>query len=221
MILILLGAPGCGKGTISKLFQERLNFCHISTGEIIRKTIALNNEFGEMLRQIITKGELVSDEIVLKLLCEKLNECGSDIILDGFPRTLFQAKKLDEIAKIDKVIYIDTPYDVIKERLAGRRICQNCGKVYNVNLHSMNSCDCGGKLIQREDDLPHVIEERFKIYEEETFPLIEFYSNQDKLIKVKSSSSSNDTFNEILSFLEIKWWLLQKKKWIAWEFQAR
>lgn len=204
MILVLLGAPGCGKGTISKLFQERLNFCHISTGDLIRKTISLNNEFGEKLRQIITKGELVSDEIVLKLLCDKLSECSSDIILDGFPRNLSQAQKLDEIVRVDKVIYIDTPYDVIKERLANRRTCQNCGKIYNLKLHDENRCDCGGNLIQREDDLPHVIEERFKTYEQETLPLIEFYSNQGKLIKVLSSSSSNDTFNEILSYLEIK-----------------
>lgn len=204
MILVFLGAPGCGKGTIAKIFEEKLNFCHISTGDLIRNAISSNKELGEMLKQIISNGNLVSDEIVLKLLNEKLKDCSSNLILDGFPRNLLQAQKLDEMIKIDKVVYIDTPYDIIKERLVGRRTCENCGKVYNLDIYNSNTCSCGGKLVQREDDTPHIIEKRFKVYEKETMPLVQYYQNQGKLLKVESNSSSNDTFKSILNMLEVK-----------------
>lgn len=200
MRLILLGAPGCGKGTLAGDIVKCYNYVHISTGQILRQNIAEETTVGKIAKNYIDKGHFVPDEIVIEILKNKLDEIGNDnFILDGFPRNLFQAQELSKIAKIDKVILIDVDYSVIINRITGRRICSDCGRIFNTNSYKEIECDiCKGILLQRADDTEEVIRERIKVYEEQTKPLIDYYKNQGLLCCLKAGSTPQETFQKFV-----------------------
>lgn len=185
MNLIIFGPPGAGKGTYASMLQEKLGIVKISTGDMIRDTIKSGSELGKKMKQFYEKGELVPDELIIEMLKERTSK--SDVkekgfILDGFPRTIEQAKALNKIAKIDGIINLDVPNWVIVERLSNRRICKKCGAIYNVKYLKPKVegvCDkCGGELYQRNDDKPEVIKERIKVYKKQTEPILEYYKNK-------------------------------------------
>ncbi|MCD6381521.1 MAG: adenylate kinase [Candidatus Aenigmarchaeota archaeon] len=191
MKLVLLGPPGSGKGTYSSRLAKELGIPHISTGDLLREEVSKGSELGKKAKEYMDKGELVPNEIVLEILKQRLQQpdCEKGFILDGFPRNLEQAKILDEITEIDKVIYLDVPDEIIIERLSNRRICKKCGAIYNLKTMPPKvpgKCDiCGGELYQREDDKPEVVKNRLVVYRENTTPLINYYKEKGILVEFK------------------------------------
>ena len=205
MIIIMLGAQGTGKGTVAGLISEQIGIPQISTGDIFRKNISEKTPLGIEADKYISKGNLVPDEITVPMVIDRLaqDDCKNGAILDGFPRTVEQAKKLDEILaqkgkKVDMVINLTTPRDEIIERILNRRVCSNpqCKATYNLTMHPSKVegiCDnCGAKLVQREDDSDeNAIKQRLSIYDEKTSPLIDFYTNKGVLITEEVSERIN------------------------------
>ena len=187
----MFGRPGSGKGTYSSRISKQMSIPHISTGDIFRDNIAKNTELGKLVEPILKKGDLVSDEIVIKEVVERLSrpDCANGFILDGFPRTLVQAEWLDKTFPIDKVINIDVPVDVIVRRVTSRRNCSKCSEVFNiVSLKPKidGVCDkCGGELYQRKDDNLESVTTRLEAYEKITSPLINHYTNKGMLQTIK------------------------------------
>ncbi|MEM3581127.1 MAG: nucleoside monophosphate kinase [Candidatus Bathyarchaeia archaeon] len=179
--LIIFGAPGSGKGTYASRLKDVLNVAVIATGDIFREMIKENTPLGIKVKAYVEKGWLVPDDITFEVLKENLTKIpkGKGFILDGYPRTTEQAKALGEIAKIDAIIHLIVPDWIIIKRLSSRRICKNCGAIYNLLfLKPKNDmvCDhCGGPLYQRSDDKPEVIKQRIEVYEKQTQPLLEYY----------------------------------------------
>ncbi|MCW3994128.1 MAG: adenylate kinase [Candidatus Bathyarchaeota archaeon] len=190
MKMIFLGPPGAGKGTYASRLTPILETPHISTGNIVRDEIKAQTELGKTIREYSDKGELVPDEIIIKLLAKTLRKPDYErgFILDGFPRTIKQAEALDKISKIDLVINLNVPDEIIIKRLSNRLTCEKCGTIYNkltLKPKKDNICDeCGGQLYQREDDKPEVIQERLNVYKKKTEPLIEYYRKKDLLKNV-------------------------------------
>ncbi|HEX4605849.1 MAG TPA: adenylate kinase [Candidatus Angelobacter sp.] len=194
--ITLLGAPGAGKGTQAKLIARHYGIPHISTGDILRENVARRTELGRKAKEVMERGELVSDDLVNGMVADRLKQadCEQGFILDGFPRTVAQAEWLDQelAARGNRlppvVISVDVSYNQLLQRLTGRRTCPVDGKIYNVYLQPPKSdgvCDvCGTPLAQRKDDKEEVISERLKNYERQTLPLVEFYSQQGRLFHV-------------------------------------
>lgn len=212
MRLILLGPPGAGKGTQAKVLAERLGAEHISTGDIFRELIKDNSPLGLKIKRYVETGELIPDEIVVEVVVNKIKglDLSKGFILDGFPRTLEQARILDNTLRelgvfIDKVFYFETSEDVIIKRLSGRRICMDCGANYHlVNMLPKKEgiCDfCSGKLYQRKDDEPETIHNRLKVYKRETIDLINFYKKKKILETVNGDLSKDEAFSEIKALL--------------------
>jgi adenylate kinase len=184
--VVLLGPPGAGKGTQAKLLQEKFAVCQISTGDILRKAVAEKTPIGQEAAQYIDRGALVPDDVIVKLVAERLKDkdCAKGFILDGFPRTIPQAESLDAMLKemklsLNRVLSVQVPRAVIVERLAGRRSCRNCGalahSVFNPPKNA-GICDhCGGELYQRHDDEEDTIANRLSVYEQQTAPLVDYY----------------------------------------------
>ena len=192
---IFLGRPGSGKGTYSTKVAKELNIPHISTGDVFRENIKNQTELGKQVQQIVKEGKLVSDEVVNKIAKNRLEEpdCQNGFILDGYPRTIQQAKMLDEYKTIDKVLNIDVPEEIIIRRITTRRTCKKCGAIYNtlsLKPKQEGICDkCGGKLYQRADDTEEAVKIRLQAYEELTQPLIKYYENKGILKTVKWEKS--------------------------------
>ena len=205
MVVIMLGAPGTGKGTIAGILTEKLNAPQVSTGDIFRKNIKEGTKLGKLAEQYIAEGKLVPDEVTIGIVKDRLQEkdVENGIILDGFPRTVHQAEELDKILekegkKVDIVINLTTPEEEIIERVVNRRICsnQNCKTVYNLVLNPPKVegiCDkCGAKLVQREDDSnEESIRNRLNIYDEKTSPLVEYYNKKGVLDTQEVSEKIN------------------------------
>lgn len=209
MNIIFLGAPGAGKGTQAEVVSEKLNIPTISTGNIIREALANGTEMGKKAKEYIESGKLVPDDVVIGIIKERLakEDCNGGFILDGFPRTIPQAEALDNMGiKIDKVVEINVPDEVISERMAGRRVCLKCGASYHLVYKKPvqeGVCDnCGSELVQRKDDHADTVNSRLKVYHEQTEPLKDYYSKQNKLSVVDGQGDVSEISKRVLSVLE-------------------
>ena len=208
--LILLGPPGAGKGTQAARICQKYGIPHVSTGDIFRKHIKEGTEFGVKAQEYMNKGELVPDDLVLEIAEARLMEedCKNGFLLDGFPRTVYQAEQLDRYLNernlsIDKVLDIDIDKQVLMTRLIGRRVCRNCGATYHViNMppEKEGICDvCGGQLYQRSDDTAATVENRIEVYNGLTKPLVEYYEKLEKLAHIDGDTGLEEVFSNIVS----------------------
>ena len=204
--VILLGAPGAGKGTQAKLLAESKGYLHLSTGDLLRQAVRQGSQLGKRCKAIMEAGELVPDELVSQLVEEKNNsgQADSGMILDGYPRNLAQAEFLSRVLKgvKPKTIQIRLDEDQVVKRLSGRRTCSKCGRIYNVFFSPSGKgekeCEaCGGELLQRKDDRQDVIRERLRIYCQQSAPLVEYYSSRGVFFEVDGNRSVNEVAAEI------------------------
>ena len=209
MKLILLGAPGAGKGTQAEIISEKYNIPTISTGNIIRAALKNGTEMGLKAKSYIDAGELVPDEVVIGIIKERLSEadCKEGYILDGFPRTIPQAVALDDMGfVIDAALSIEVADEEIVKRMSGRRVCEKCGASYHTEYKKPDVegvCNlCGGKLVIRKDDEPETVKNRLNVYHEQTEPLKDFYKSCGKLITVEGQDKVEDTTRLVLDALE-------------------
>ena len=212
MKIIMLGAPGAGKGTQAKKIAAKYAIPHISTGDIFRANIKNNTELGQKAKTYMDKGELVPDELVVDLIMDRFKEadCANGYVLDGFPRTIPQAEALDKALtelgdKIDYAINVEVPDENIVNRMSGRRACVDCGATYHIAYAPTSKegiCDkCGGGLILRDDDKPETVLKRLGVYHEQTQPLIDYYTEAGILKEVDGTIDINDVFAEIVKIL--------------------
>ena len=206
MNIILLGAPGAGKGTQASKIAQKYNLLHISTGDIFRANIKNGTPIGKLAKSYTDAGKLVPDEVTCDIVKDRLtwDDAHHGFMLDGFPRNLFQAKELDKFAKIDICLNIDVDESLLMDRICGRRVC-SCGESYHIStLNGATSCaKCGGKLYQRPDDVPETVKTRLDTYKSQTAPLIDYYRSQGKLKTVTSGEGSPDlVFEQICKIFE-------------------
>lgn len=188
MKLILLGAPGSGKGTQAGYISERLNIPHISTGDIFRENMKNKTPLGLKVKEVMDNGNLCPDDLTIELIKDRLAkpDCKNGYLLDGFPRNLNQARALDDFAAPDKVLDIQVDFEKIEKRITGRRSCLACGGTFHVDfIGDVKTCpDCGGELVTRKDDTPKTVKTRLSVYQTQTEPLIDYYTEQGKIIVV-------------------------------------
>ena len=212
MKIIMLGAPGAGKGTQAKMIAGKYGVPHISTGDIFRANIKNGTPLGAKAKEYMDKGLLVPDELVVDLIMDRFKEddCKNGYILDGFPRTIPQAEALEKALTangdaVDYAINVEVPDENIIRRMSGRRACVGCGATYHIVYNPTKEegiCDtCGGELILRDDDKPETVENRLKVYHEQTQPLIDFYKNKGVLAEVDGTVDMDDVFNAIVAIL--------------------
>ncbi len=198
--IVLLGAPGAGKGTQAQLLAAKLGLVHISTGDILREEVRRGTELGNQAKEYMDRGDLVPDELIVAMIAERIRD-RDGFILDGFPRTTAQAEALEKLAPVERVINLQLPEEEVVRRLSARRVCEDCGKIYNLITSPPQRegvCDeCGGRLIQRDDDKPEVIRRRFRVYTEETAPLKDFYRQRGLLREVDATGTVEEVFNRI------------------------
>lgn len=212
MYVVILGAPGAGKGTQADILSQQMNLPHIASGDLFRQALAEETEVGLLAKSYMDKGELVPDEITIRMILERIDrpDCASGCLFDGFPRTLHQAEVLDEAFQeqgksIDKAIYIEVPSEELVKRLSGRWLCRNCQTPY----HTISSppkipgkCDkCGGELYQRADDKEETVKERLKVFFAQTVPILDYYEKQNKLVRVDGNLGIQGVAREIMSVL--------------------
>jgi adenylate kinase len=212
MKIIMLGAPGAGKGTQAQMIADKFNIPHISTGDIFRANIKNGTELGKKAKEFMDKGQLVPDELTVQPLLDRVanDDCKNGYVLDGFPRTIPQADVLDsELTKLgDKVdfaINVDVPDENIVRRMSGRRACLKCGATYHIEHippKKEGICDkCGSELVQREDDKPETVQNRLSVYHEQTQPLIDYYDKKNILKTVDGTKDMQEVFSNIVGIL--------------------
>ena len=203
--IILLGAPGAGKGTQAAMIAEEFKVPHISTGDILRRNMKEGTPLGLKAKAFVESGGLVPDEVVIGLVEDRLSQddCKNGYILDGFPRPIAQAEALDKVARIDLAINIDVPFETIIDRLGGRRVCV-CGETYHVSmLNGETTCKrCGKELFIRDDDKPETVKNRLRVYSDQTQPLIDYYRSQNKVVDIKANGTKEEIFADIKKVLE-------------------
>ncbi len=203
--IILLGAPGAGKGTQAAMIAEEFKVPHISTGDILRRNMKEGTPLGLKAKAFVESGGLVPDEVVIGLVEDRLSQddCKNGYILDGFPRTIAQAEALDKVARIDLAINIDVPFETIIDRLGGRRVCV-CGETYHVSmLNGETTCKrCGKELFIRDDDKPETVKNRLRVYSDQTQPLIDYYRSQNKVVDIEANGTKEEIFADIKKVLE-------------------
>ena len=212
MKIIMLGAPGAGKGTQAKMIADKYAIPHISTGDIFRANIKNGTELGQKAKTYMDQGLLVPDELVVDLVVDRVkqDDCKNGYVLDGFPRTIPQAESLDAALakldeKIDYAINVEVPDENIIARMSGRRACVSCGATYHI-VHIPTKvegiCDrCGAELILRDDDKPETVKKRLDVYHDQTQPLIDYYTKSDVLVEVDGTQDMNDVFGAIVNIL--------------------
>ena len=212
MKIIMLGAPGAGKGTQAKRIAEKYSIPHISTGDIFRANIKAGTELGIKAKSYMDKGELVPDEVTIGMLIDRIHEddCKGGFVLDGFPRNIPQAQSLDKVLKvlsekIDFAVDVDVPDENIINRMSGRRACLNCGATYHISFNPPKKeavCDsCSHELVLRDDDKPETVKKRLEVYHEHTQPLIDYYKKEDVLRTVDGTQSMDTVFEAIVAIL--------------------
>ena len=212
MKIVMLGAPGAGKGTQAEMIAAKYQIPHISTGDIFRANIKNGTELGKKAKSYMDQGLLVPDELTVDLVIDRLaqDDCKNGYILDGFPRTIPQAEALDAALaklgeKMDYAIDVDVPDENIVSRMSGRRACTGCGATYHIVYNPSKKGDCcevcGEKLILRDDDKPETVQKRLNVYHEQTQPLIDYYTKQSILRTVDGTQDMNDVFAEIVKIL--------------------
>ncbi len=212
MNLILLGPPGAGKGTQATRIVEKYKVPHISTGDIFRKNIKEGTALGKKAQEYMNKGELVPDDLVIEIATTRLleDDCKAGFLLDGFPRTVYQAEKLDEFLeahgkKVDKVLDIAVAKEELMERLIGRRVCRACGASFHVkNMPPKKEgvCDeCGGELYQRDDDTEATVNNRIEVYNQQTMPLVDYYSQKGNIAHIDGAAGLDEVFASIVNVL--------------------
>ena len=213
MYIIMLGAPGAGKGTQADILSQEMDLPHIASGDLFRQALEERTKVGLLAKSYMDKGELVPDEITIKMILERINQpdCASGCLLDGFPRTLHQAEVLDKALKehgksIDKAIYIEVPNEELVKRLSGRWLCRTCQTPYHTTSSppkTLGKCDkCGGELYQRSDDREETVKERLNIFFAQTVPILDYYKKQNKLIRVNGNLGMQGVAREIISALK-------------------
>lgn len=205
MNIILLGAPASGKGTQGAILTNILNIPHISSGNIIRQNIAEKTEIGLRVKDIISKGQLVDDETTNEMVLERLSksDCSCGFILDGYPRTLSQARTLNKAYKIDIAINIDVDDNIAIKRISGRRVCNECNKTYHISNLTSEICPiCNNLLVIRDDDKVEVIKERYRIFNKQTKIILDFYKETGALVNVDGNGASEKTTQEILKAIK-------------------
>ena len=211
--LVLLGAPGVGKGTLAKMLKEEYSVPHLSTGDMLREAVKQRTQLGKETSRYMNEGKLDHDDVVVGVLRESIKDCEKGFILDGFPRTNRQADALQDILgemgiSLDAVINFEAPLEVLVQRLSGRRQCRECGAIYHIsNMPSkeLGICDvCGGELYQRGDDGREVVGVRLRTYEEETAELIDYYRGKGLLESVNAAKHREETFEEVVKILRCK-----------------
>jgi len=213
MHIIMLGAPGAGKGTQADILSQEVNLPHIASGDLFRQALEERTKVGLLAKSYMDKGELVPDEVAIKMILERINQpdCASGCLLDGFPRTLHQAEVLDEALRrqgktIDKAIYIEVPNEELVKRLSGRRLCRVCQTPYHIISSppkTPGKCDkCGGELYQRSDDREETVKDRLSIFFAQTIPILDYYKKQGKLIRVNGNLGIKEVAREIISALK-------------------
>ena len=212
MKLVLLGAPGAGKGTQAKKLIEKFAIPQISTGDLLRAAVAAESELGKEAKSFMDKGELVPDSVVLGMVEERLgqDDCAQGYILDGFPRNTAQAEALDAMLadlgmELDSALSVEVPLEDLMKRLTGRRTCRDCGQMYNIYFNApagAGKCDkCGGELFQRDDDREETIRKRLEVYNQQTAPLIDYYSGKGILKSVEGTGDIEGIFANVCATL--------------------
>jgi len=211
LILIFLGPPGSGKGTQAKKLAEKLRLCHIALGDILRETIREGSEVGKKAKAYVEAGKLVPDEVTIEITKQRLSrdDCSLGFILDGFPRSIGQAEALTEFlnGRDHRVLYFKVPLSLVIERNVGRLSCANCGAVYHEKFNPPKKegiCDiCGGTLYRRADDTEEVIKTRFKVYEESTAPVVDYYEKKGNMISINAAGSIDEVFERMIKALGV------------------
>ena len=212
MKIIMLGAPGAGKGTQAKMIAEKYSIPHVSTGDIFRANIKNGTDLGKQAKEYMDAGKLVPDELTVKILLDRVaqDDCKNGYVLDGFPRTIPQAEVLEDALnklgdKIDYAVNVDVPDENIVRRMSGRRACLKCGATYHIEHippKQEGICDtCGSELVLRDDDKPETVLNRLKVYHDQTQPLIDFYTERNVLKTVDGTKDMKDVFADIISIL--------------------
>jgi adenylate kinase len=211
--IVLLGAPGAGKGTIAEGIRSASSFVHVSTGDMLREAVKAGRPVGLEAKAFMEKGELVPDAVIMKIVTERLDQGSRDAryMFDGFPRTMEQARLLDEVlaahqGRVEHVFLLDVPRDILVDRLAGRRVCRSCGAVYhvrNIPPKKTGVCDaCGGSLYQRPDDSEETVLNRLEVFRKQTQSLIEYYERKGVLARIDAGRKKEITQTEILAVLK-------------------
>ncbi|MBI4149801.1 adenylate kinase [Candidatus Woesearchaeota archaeon] len=207
MKLVMFGPPGAGKGTQAKMLVEHYKIPQISTGDLFRENLSRQTSLGLKAKAYMDKGELVPDDVTIAMIKERIAQpdCKKGFILDGFPRTLPQAKELDKLMKIDKVVNVTSKDETIIKRLSSRWLCRKCGAIFGIDIPPKKKgiCDkCGGELYQRDDDKPEAVKNRLKVYYENTHPLIEYYEKKKLLFTVDGEQPIDVVFEKIKMAIE-------------------
>ncbi len=214
MNIILLAPPAAGKGTQAELLEKKYHLHHLSTGDLLRKSASREDDFGKKIKNILENGVLVSDEIIFQLLDNFMEENkNKNLLFDGFPRNIHQAKHLEKILnkkndKLNFVFLLEVEKEILKKRITGRRCCKQCGSLYNINIESLKPkiesiCDqCGGNLFQRSDDNEQSFETRYEEYLDKTSALIDYYQKKQLLYHIQADKSKEDVFQELSEIIE-------------------